>query len=242
MVRASEGKLRSFAKDARGNVALLFAFSLIPLLIGVGVAVDYGRALIVRERMNDATDAAGWPSARGLASRKTNSRPRRSNSSTLIIYRPSLGTVGKLNVNFIGDEVIQLTVTVSGMVPTTFMQLANINSVDVTANTTINKKERNIELVLVLDTTGSMGERQARCVEERGDTNGRDAVRREHHLRRSEDWRGAVRGRGECRQPTSRARAGSTPPLYPVNSAMPRRTSTRSGRTERVYALHAARE
>ena len=40
--------------------------------------------------------------------------------------------------------------------PTTFMQLANINSVDVGAASTINKKERNIELVLVLDTTGSM--------------------------------------------------------------------------------------
>ena len=53
-------------RDARGNVALLFAFSLIPLLIGVGVAMDYGRALIVRERMADAADAAAlaigsWP-------------------------------------------------------------------------------------------------------------------------------------------------------------------------------------
>ena len=154
MFGASEGKLRSFAKDARGNVALLFAFSLIPLLIGVGVAVDYGRALIVRERMNDAADAAAlaigsWP---GLTQDELKIKAQQFFDAN---YPPtSLGTVGKLNVNFIGDE--KITVTVSGMVPTTFMQLANINSVDVGAASTINKKERNIELVLVLDTTGSM--------------------------------------------------------------------------------------
>ena len=46
--------------------------------------------------------------------------------------------------------------TVSGQVPTTFMQLANIDTVGVGVTNTITKKERNIELVLVLDTTGSM--------------------------------------------------------------------------------------
>ena len=154
MFGASEGKLRSFAKDARGNVALLFAFSLVPLLIGVGVAVDYGRALIVRERMNDAADAAAlaigsWP---GLTQDDLRTKAQQFFDAN---YPPtSLGTVGKLNVNFIGDE--KITVTVSGMVPTTFMQLANINSVDVGAASTINKKERNIEVVLVLDITGSM--------------------------------------------------------------------------------------
>ena len=57
-------------------------------------------------------------------------------------------------MKFEGDDI---KVTVSGQVPTTFMQLANINAVDVGVTNTITKKERNIELVLVLDTTGSMG-------------------------------------------------------------------------------------
>ena len=154
MFGASEGKLRSFACDAKGNVALLFAFSLIPLLLGVGVAVDYGRALIVRERMADAADAAGlaigsWP---GLTEAELTTKAQQFFDAN---YPPdAIGTVGKLNVNFVGDEAI--IVTVSGVVPTTFMQLANIGTVDVGASTTINKKERNIELVLVLDTTGSM--------------------------------------------------------------------------------------
>ena len=45
---------------------MLFGLALIPIVLGVGVAVDYGRALMVRERMQSALDAAtlavgSWP-------------------------------------------------------------------------------------------------------------------------------------------------------------------------------------
>ncbi len=66
----------------------------------------------------------------------------------------TIGTVGKLDVSFPGDDIV---VKVSGEVPTTFMRIANINEMDVSTSSTITKKERNIELALVLDTTGSMG-------------------------------------------------------------------------------------
>jgi len=69
-------------------------------------------------------------------------------------YPPSaIGTVGTLNVNFVGDDI---NVSVSGEVPTTFMKLANFDSLSVGVNAKITKKQRNIELALVLDTTGSM--------------------------------------------------------------------------------------
>ena len=47
-------------------MAILFGLAIIPLALGVGVAVDYGRALLVRERMQSALDAAtlavgSWP-------------------------------------------------------------------------------------------------------------------------------------------------------------------------------------
>ena len=132
MFGASEGRLRSFARDARGNVAILFGLSLIPLMIGVGVAVDYGRALLVRERMADAADAAGLAigSWAGLTQSELKTKAQQFFDAN---YPPStIGTVGKLNVSFVGDEAI--IVTVSGAVPTTFMKLANINTVEVGAS------------------------------------------------------------------------------------------------------------
>jgi Flp pilus assembly protein TadG len=37
--------------EVRGNVAILFVVALIPIALGVGIAVDYGRALIVHDRL-----------------------------------------------------------------------------------------------------------------------------------------------------------------------------------------------
>ena len=153
MLRASERSLRSFAQDARGNIAILFGVALIPLMLGVGLAVDYGRALMVRERMADAADAAAlaigsWP---GLTQAELTTKAQQFFNAN---YPPSaIGTVGTLNVAFAGDDI---KVSVSGAVPTTFMQLANVDTVDIGVTSTVTKKERNIELVLVLDTTGSM--------------------------------------------------------------------------------------
>ena len=154
MLQALRLRLRGFTEDAKGNVAILFAFALIPILIGVGAAVDYGRALIVRERMNDAADAAAlaigsWPN------QTQDQLKTRAQQFFNANYPPStLGTVGTLNVTFAGDDI---KVNVIGSVNTTFMRLASINTLDVGAASTVNKKQRNIELVLVLDTTGSMG-------------------------------------------------------------------------------------
>jgi Flp pilus assembly protein TadG len=152
-------QLRRFFEDfiveRRGNVAILFGFALIPLLIGMGAAVDYGRALLVRERMADAADGAAlaigsWPD---LTQAEQTTKAQQFFDAN---YPPStLGTVGKLNVSYSGDDI---TVGVSGTVPTTFMAVANIDHIDVGVTTTVTKKQNNIELALVLDTTGSMGQ------------------------------------------------------------------------------------
>ena len=52
-------RLSAFVRDPRGNVAMLFGLAAIPLVICIGAAIDYGRALIVQERMASAADAAG---------------------------------------------------------------------------------------------------------------------------------------------------------------------------------------
>ena len=51
-------EVRKFGGDRRGNVAILFAFSIIPVIITFGVAIDYGRALIAKQRLGAAIDSA----------------------------------------------------------------------------------------------------------------------------------------------------------------------------------------
>ncbi len=154
MLQALRLRLRSFAKDTQGNIAILFAVSAIPLVIAVGVAVDYGRALIIRDRMADAADAAAL--AIGSWTNLTQDQLKVKGQQFFAANYPpsSLGTVGTLNVTFSGDDI---KTNVSGTVKTTFMQIAGIDNLNIGAASTVTKKQRNIELVLVLDTTGSMG-------------------------------------------------------------------------------------
>jgi Flp pilus assembly protein TadG len=154
MFRTSGRGPKGFIREVKGNVAILFGLALIPLALGVGIAIDYGRALIVREHMADAADAAAlaigsWP---GLTQDEQKLKAQQFFDAN---FPPTkIGTIGKLDVQFDGDDI---HVTVSGDVPTTFMKLANIETIGIGITNTITKKERNIELVLVLDTTGSMG-------------------------------------------------------------------------------------
>jgi Flp pilus assembly protein TadG len=146
-------RLSGFARDPKGNVAMLFGLAAIPLLICIGAAIDYGRALIVQERMASAADAAGLAigSWTGLTQAQLKAKAQLYFDTN---YQGSaMGTTSPLEVNFDGDNIL---LSVTANVPTTFMRIANIDHLNMHAQATIAKKERSIELVLVLDTTGSM--------------------------------------------------------------------------------------
>jgi Flp pilus assembly protein TadG len=48
---------RKFFEDRRGTTAVIFGLSIIPLVGGVGVALDYGRAIATRQAAQNAADA-----------------------------------------------------------------------------------------------------------------------------------------------------------------------------------------
>ena len=124
-------------QDVRGNVAILFGMAIIPLALGVGVAVDYGRSLLVRERMQSALDAAtlavgSWPGLSGDA--EMQAKAQQYFDANYPASNSSFGTVSPLHLSTSGNTIV---VSVSASVPTTFMKLANIDHVDVGATTTV---------------------------------------------------------------------------------------------------------
>jgi hypothetical protein len=50
--------LRRFGRDERGNIAMIFGLTLVPMVGLAGAAVDYGRASQLRTKMSVASDAA----------------------------------------------------------------------------------------------------------------------------------------------------------------------------------------
>ncbi len=58
--------LGRFAAERSGAVMLVFGFVLIPMLLGIGLAIDYSRALKTKQNLAQALDASAlavgsWP-------------------------------------------------------------------------------------------------------------------------------------------------------------------------------------
>ena len=143
-----------FIKDSRGSVAILFGLAVIPIVIGIGVAVDYGRALLMRERMQEALDAAtlavgSWP---GLSTAQQQAKAQEYFNANLPASN-QLGSVSPLSLSTSGNSII---VSVSGSVPTTFMRLANVDHMNVGVSTTVVVGMGTAEVAIVLDNSGSM--------------------------------------------------------------------------------------
>ena len=64
---------RKFLKDIRGNYILLTAISMVPIMGGLAIAIDYTELTRQRSMTMSALDAAGIATARYIASGTANS-------------------------------------------------------------------------------------------------------------------------------------------------------------------------
>lgn len=148
--------LRAFAGDTRGNVAMLFALTVVPVLLVAGAAMDYSRAITEKERMQHALDAtalflAHEPKTATLESLQTkaNARFAASFQSSSMAATPIL-TVAK------GASTLRLTAT--STIETAFMKLAGVESLNLGATSEVRNERKKLEIALVLDNTGSMAQ------------------------------------------------------------------------------------
>ena len=147
-------RLGRFLGEERGNAAVIFAFVLLPLLAGTGLAIDSMLAFTVEERLQKSLDAAGL--AAGNTVDPNNIEPdARAFFNSNFGEAPDLATVTGPNVQ-VSPDGTEITLTASATMPTRFMHLFGQDSVTVNATSVINRATRGMELVLVLDNTHSM--------------------------------------------------------------------------------------
>ncbi len=141
------------AKD--GVVGLIFALSLFPLALAVGLAIDVGRAHIVKQRLVRATDAAGLAVGAALDSSATDTEIQAVLDNFFDANFPddSLGASASASYTYDGTTY---TITTQVQMETTFMQLVNIDSLAVSASSKIKPSVKMLEVALVLDNTYSM--------------------------------------------------------------------------------------
>ncbi len=160
------GILRRFAGDRRGNVAIFTALAAIPLLVGAGIAIDTARASRSHNALQMAVDSAALAAAAsdkvnmaGLTAAQKATRKKELEDLARNYVKSNYSDAGAEATITVDVTDTTLTVTGQKLFPTTLMSLVGYKTVDIDARAEVNLQggiSENIEIVLVMDTTGSM--------------------------------------------------------------------------------------
>jgi Flp pilus assembly protein TadG len=147
---------RAFRLSSRGNVAMIFALTLVPLALAAGAGMDMARALVVRSRLAEALDAAGLAvgAQKGLSQSQIQSLAQNYFNANFKLAS-SFGTAAPIEVTTSNGKA---TLSSSVSMPTVLMRLAGIKNLTVGFTSTIVWGQTKLWVALVLDNTGSMDE------------------------------------------------------------------------------------
>ncbi len=140
--------------SVRGSILVTFAVMAPVLLTAIGFSIDLGEAYLVRQRLHGALDAAALA---GAASSEDESVIEQKITDFFAANYPDIkiGTAHGLHVQ-ISDATV--TVSAQAMFQTNFMWIIGKDTFTVSAETEVSKDASGLEIVMVLDNTGSMDE------------------------------------------------------------------------------------
>lgn len=145
--------LRHLMRDRRGAAAVFLAIALVPLMGGVGLAVDASLGYLLRARLMKSLDAAGLAAGRIALDDNAKDVARD-------YFDANFGTGGGAVVTDFTFELDStkrfVTLTARANTPTYFMRVFGHNEMQVAALTKVERQTSGMELALILDNTGSM--------------------------------------------------------------------------------------
>jgi len=145
--------LKRFSYDQSGNLAMIFALSLLPLTAAAGAAVDLNRAFIVQQRLERALDAAGLAVGAAPATTEAEMLATAQSFFDANYNDQETGVPGNLMLTP-GDGSVTLAVTAE--LPTTIMGVVGFDTLSVGSEITVVRESKSLEIAMVLDNTGSM--------------------------------------------------------------------------------------
>lgn len=167
------GWLRQLAGDKRGNTFVLVAAAVIPMLALIGGGIDMSRAYLSQTRLQQACDAGALAARKKLGSTVVANGviPADANAAGHRFFELNFqdGAYGSTGRDFgmtLGSDT-SITGTATASVPTTIMRLFGSLSLPVSATCSAQFNYSNTDIMMVLDTTGSMntvnsGDRKSR--------------------------------------------------------------------------------
>ncbi|WP_315919144.1 TadE/TadG family type IV pilus assembly protein [Mesorhizobium sp. SP-1A] len=126
-----------FTRSERGSFLPVFAIGLVPLVLAVGMSVDYTMAVSDKASMQNALDAAVLSLT--TMDKTATDADRQANLQSAFIANGGQGTATLKSAVFGADGSVSLSATASYSMPTNFMNLAMIKSVPIGVSTSAKK-------------------------------------------------------------------------------------------------------
>ncbi|NWG72632.1 MAG: VWA domain-containing protein [Parvularculaceae bacterium] len=157
----SRSCFRSFGRARHGNVGMMFAMLLLPLLLAGGMAIDLGRKSDARSTIQEAADMAILRASRlktinpGMSDEELTNAARRIFDSA--IAKNSNIEIVSFKADF-DPKTDSFNLAVDARLKTVLMSIAGVSNLDLKTLSAVSLGEPPyMEVALVLDNTGSMG-------------------------------------------------------------------------------------
>ncbi|MBO6505085.1 MAG: VWA domain-containing protein [Kordiimonadaceae bacterium] len=143
-----------FARDERGSLVPAVAGSMLMLTGAAGLSIDGARMFYVKDVLQKSLDSAGLAAGHAMDVDTMEDDARE-------FFDANIGAVDNLAASSdmqitISDDNELITLTAEATVDATFMSIFGFGEITVSASTEISRETRGMELVLVMDNTGSM--------------------------------------------------------------------------------------
>jgi Flp pilus assembly protein TadG len=158
---------KAFRKDHRGSITTIAAVASLPMMLAAGAAIDTIRADRERVAFDAAVDSAALAvaaddraSLQGLSTTQKNARIAELETyAKKYLAENYTSQYGSDPITDVDIEITGSTIDLTShhAFPTTIMSLTGIDEINLTSHAQVMKAMRPIELVMVMDTTGSMG-------------------------------------------------------------------------------------
>ena len=154
------GRLQRLQDEERGTVAIIFAVSLLGLVMALGLAVDVARAMHTKSRIASAADASALAAAKRMHDKSVDTTDIVALAKSFFDANmgdggPGFGTISTFNV-IVDRDNSTVSVSVTADVPTTFARISGIENISLPTTAMAAFNPTDIEVSLSLDLTGSM--------------------------------------------------------------------------------------
>ncbi len=170
---------RRLWNDTRGNTFMIAAAAMVPMLAMVGSGIDMSRGYLARTRLQEACDAGVLATRKKIGSTviTNNVIPTDAAAAGNRFFNLNFqdGAYGTTNRTFTMTLLSNYTIngTATATVPTSVMKLFTIDNLPITVNCSAQFNYSNSDIMMVLDTTGSMNDTNP------GDTSSKISVLRQ---------------------------------------------------------------